>query len=39
VLNIGSGPSAVPEPSSLVMGGLAGVIGSAYAWRRRKQAA
>ncbi len=32
-------PSAVPEPSSLAMCGLAGLIGSAYAWRRRKRAA
>jgi hypothetical protein len=31
--------SAVPEPSSLAMCGLAGLIGSAYAWRRRKRAA
>jgi hypothetical protein len=29
----------VPEPSSLAMCGLAGLIGSAYAWRRRKRAA
>jgi hypothetical protein len=32
-------PSAVPEPSSLAMCGLAGLIGSAYAWRRRKRLA
>jgi hypothetical protein len=30
-------PTAVPEPSSLVMCGLASLIGSAYAWRRRKR--
>jgi hypothetical protein len=40
VLNIGSSPSAaVPEPSSLAMCGLASLIGSAYAWRRRQRAA
>jgi hypothetical protein len=32
-------PTAVPEPSSLAMCGLAGLIGAAYAWRRRKRAA
>jgi hypothetical protein len=37
VLNIGS-PSAVPEPSSLAMCGLAGLIGASYAWRRRQRA-
>jgi hypothetical protein len=30
-------PAVVPEPSSLAMCGLAGVIGSACAWRRRKR--
>jgi hypothetical protein len=34
-----SEPSAVPEPSSLALCALAGAIGSAYAWRHRKQAA
>jgi hypothetical protein len=29
-------PSVVPEPSSIALCGLAGLIGSAYAWRRRK---
>jgi PEP-CTERM motif len=29
-------PSVVPEPSSVVLCGLAGLISSAYAWRRRK---
>ncbi len=32
-------PASVPEPSSLAMCGLAGLIGSAYAWRSRKRAA
>jgi PEP-CTERM motif len=36
--NVSFTPSAVPEPSSLAMCGLAGAIGAAYAWRRRKRA-
>jgi hypothetical protein len=32
-------PAVVPEPSSLALCGIAGVIGSAYAWRRRKRSA
>jgi hypothetical protein len=31
-------PSVVPEPSSLVLCGLAGAIASAYTWRRRRRA-
>jgi hypothetical protein len=38
-LTFTASPSAVPEPSSLAMCGLAGAIGSAYAWRRRKRIA
>ncbi len=42
--NQGGSPSsftltAVPEPSSLAMCVIAGLIGSAYAWRRRERAA
>ena len=28
--------SAVPEPSSIIMVGTAGLIGAGYSWRRRK---
>ena len=31
--------TAAPEPSTLVSGGVAGLLGLAYAWRRRKRRA
>ncbi len=33
----GSAAAAVPEPSSIVLCGLAGVVGSVVAWRKRKR--
>ena len=30
--------SAVPEPSSLALGSIAGLMGLGYAWRRRRRA-
>lgn len=29
-------PASVPEPSTLISGGLAALLGLGYAWRRRR---
>ena len=37
-LNVEMAGSVVPEPSSIAMCGLAGLVGTGYAWRRRRKA-
>jgi PEP-CTERM motif len=37
-INVGTAPSSVPEPSSLVLCGIAGLCGLAYRLRRRRRA-